>query len=143
MLSTSTGSRGRDFRISPSTSRPLRPGIVMSSTTTSHSFSQTLAMASCAVPASPNVARLNSSAKICFKPWRTTAWSSAIRIFMGNDAPKRWMRPGDFDGDRGAFVGRALEGDFAAEQGGAFAHSHQPDGPRVVDLRGRDAAAVV
>src|SRR5258708_4277338 len=143
MLSTSTGRWGRDFRISASTSRPVRPGIVMSSTTTSHSFSQTLVMASCAVPASPNTARLNSSAKICFKPWRTTAWWCAIRIFMGNGVARRRMRPRDLDGDHGALAGFTLEADLAAEQRGALTHPDQPDGSRVVDLRGGDAAAVV
>src|SRR5437868_7323493 len=126
MLKTSTGSLGRDFLISRSTSRPLRPGIVMSSTATSQDSFQTRFRASCALRASPKVARLNSSARICFNPWRTTAWSSAKRILMILHLFLRGVADGNGYSDLGpsrSWWGRDLE--VAAQQSGSFAHSKQ------------------
>src|SRR5438445_6174409 len=125
MLRTSTGSLGRDFLISRNTSRPLRPGIVMSSTATSQGSFQTRLRASCAFRASPKVARLNSSARICFNPWRTTAWSSAKRILM----ILLLFPPGvaDGNGNRDLRTPAAWRRDLevTTQQSGSFAHSEQ------------------
>src|ERR1051326_9141727 len=135
MLKTSTGSLGRDFFISFKTSSPPLPGMVISSTTTSHFSFQTLVRASWPVLASPKWTRLNSSGRICFKPWRTTAWSSAISILM----ELCFIRPRgsgerDFDRDDGACARVAGNGEFAAEQRGALAHAEESDRFRVGDL---------
>src|SRR5215472_2128623 len=141
MLRTRTGSLGLLFLISRNTSSPLRPGIVMSRTTTSQFSFQILFNASWALRASPKVAFLNSSARICFKPWRTTAWSSVKRIFMlvqtgctqrNRDGRQRSL----------AVVGKPdFEG--AAEQRGPFLHTQKPHGTRVGNVRRRNSAAIV
>jgi hypothetical protein len=59
MLNTTTGSLGRERLISFNTSNPLRPGIVMSNSSTSHFSFQTRLSASWALRASPNTACLN------------------------------------------------------------------------------------
>src|ERR1043166_3845078 len=84
MLSTRTGKPGLERLISRNTSRPLRPGMVMSSTTTSHLSFQARLRASWALRASPNSARRSPSARMWRRPLRTTAWSSTRRIFMGD-----------------------------------------------------------
>src|SRR6185369_3884620 len=142
MLSTSTGSFGFECLISRKTSRPLRPGMVMSSTTTSHLSFPTRLSASWALRASPNSARRNSSASTCRKPWRTTVWSSTMSIFM---AFFRWRGPAQRnpDGNGRAFAGHAADGHFAAQQGGALAHPAQAEGCGARDFRVGDSAAVV
>src|SRR4051812_22230732 len=143
MLSTRMGRRALDFRISFNASRPLRPGIVTSRMTTSHSSFQTRSMASCALLASPNVARRYSSARICFKPCLTTAWSSAIRILMDGRTGVARLGPGDSHGDKGSMAWFALDFDMPAEQRRPLLHAEQPDRPAVAHLAGGNAAAVV
>src|SRR4051812_4473005 len=144
MLSTRMGRRGLNLRISRRASRPLRPGMVTSRTTASQSSAATLSMVSCALAASPKVARRNSSARICFRPCRTTAWSSAIRIFIGLGSE---VVPAAGQGyphrDSRAAPGFATDLEFAAEQAGALLHAEQPDGAPVGDLARLNAAAVV
>src|SRR5436309_83871 len=128
MLRTSTGSLGRDFLISFKTSRPPRPGMVISSTTTSHCSFQTLLSASWPVLASPKAPFLKSSARICLKPWRTAAWSSAIRVFMVLCliAPLG-SGEGDFDRDGSPRPRLANDGEFTVEQRGPFPHAQESD----------------
>src|ERR1043166_1505375 len=142
MLSTSTGSFGFECLISRKTSRPLRPGMVMSSTTTSHLSFHTRLSASWALRASPNSARRNSSASTCRKPWRTTVWSSTMSIFM---AFFRWRGLAGWNpnGDGRAFAGHAVDRDLTAQQRRALAHPAQAEGPGAGDFRLRDPAAVV
>src|SRR6266478_2439928 len=107
MLRTSTGSLGLDRLISRNTSKPLLPGMVMSSTTTSHLSFQTRLRASWALRASANSARRSSSARIWRKPLRTTAWSSTRRIFMA-----------DLGGDGGWGIGSDYDGALALRADG-------------------------
>src|SRR3954453_14754800 len=134
MLNTSTGSFGQDFFISRNTSSPLRPGMVMSRTTTSQTSFQIRVSASCALLASPKTARLNSSARICFKPCRTTAWSSAIRILIMTLVLSWRSAEGDGYNDSGSLSRPAGDVYFSAEKGCPFAHAQKPDGFDVGDL---------
>src|SRR2546426_5849759 len=143
MLSTRTGILGLAFLISFSTSRPLRPGMVMSSTTTSHSAFQTESSTSWPLRASPNVDFLNSSASICFKPCRTMAWSSAMSIFMFAFIVLRAAHEGDADSDGGALTGHAGDLQFALQQGRALAHAQHADRAGIVQFGFGDAAAIV
>src|SRR6266566_3310979 len=143
MLKTSTGTLVLAFLIPRKTSNPLRPGIVMSSTTTSHFSFQTRARASCALRASPKSARRNSSAKICRKPRRTTAWSSTISIFIVAFLVIHGPAHRDSYHDGRAFAVDAANVDFAAEQGGPLAHTAQADRAGVGEFRLGNAAPVV
>src|SRR5687767_14431933 len=143
MLSTSTGNLGLAFLISFSTSRPLRPGIVISSTTTSHSCFQMESSTSCPLRASPKADFLNSSASICFKPCRTMAWSSAIRIFMFaliRLYPSRQRNP---HRHRGSLARHTRDLQLPLQQSRALAHAQHADRPRVVQFRLGYAAPVV
>src|SRR2546422_1952862 len=78
-----------------------------------------------------------------FKPWRTTAWSSAIKILMPTRfALSRW-RLRDAHGDGGALARLAMHAHFAPQQGSAFAHPEQADGTGVVYFRLGDPPSVV
>src|SRR5215831_1619791 len=144
MLSTRTGTRGLDFLISRSTSRPLRPGIVMSSTTTSQCSFQTRSSASWALRASPKMARLNSSARICFSPRRTTAWSSVNRIFMVNRGRIRRVRYRHGDAHSCAFAAaQAADFENSAQQRRAFTHAQQPHRFGIGDFLPRNTAPIV
>src|SRR5882672_10140343 len=140
MLKTSTGSLGRSRFTSRKVSSPLRPGIVMSSTITSQFSFETRFNASVALRASPNCARLKWSARISFKPCRTTVWSSVRRIFMRVQfvqpvlLPVLFSRSRDAHAHGRAFAHLAAKAHLAAEQRGAFAHPEQADGFCVLNL---------
>src|SRR5260221_8665136 len=145
MLKTSTGSFGRSRLTSRKVSSPLRPGIVMSRTITSQFSFETRFNASVALRASPNCARLKWSARISFKPCRTTAWSSVTRSFMRVQfvLPVLFSRSRNPHAHGRALAGFAAKTHLAAEQRGAFAHPEQADGFCVLDLIFGNAAPVV
>src|SRR6185369_5431313 len=58
-------------------SRPLRPGMEMSSMTTPQLRSRTCSKTSLPLAASPSTQMSSVSASICFRPWRMMVWSSA------------------------------------------------------------------
>src|SRR5262249_2604266 len=75
-------------------------------------------------------------------PCLTTAWSSAIRIFMegrGRMAAHQWY----LYGDKGSPAGFAADFEFPAQQRRPLLHAEEADGAPVLDLAGHDAAAVV
>src|SRR5436190_5115758 len=142
MLRTSTGSFARAFLISFRISSPPRPGMVISRMTTSHRSFQTRLSASWPLRASPNSADLYSSARICRKPWRTTAWSSAMSILMFAVVDMAVLERNLYQDGR-SLSSHACDSDFAAEQPRPFAHAQEADRLRVGDLRLRNAAAIV
>ena len=78
---------------SSNTSRPLRPGMLMSSTNTSQATLRIRWSTSAAFCASPTIVMSVWSATICWKPRRMMAWSSAITILiMSKSHPmdRRW-----------------------------------------------------
>src|SRR3954465_82038 len=82
MLRMSTGRVGNSRLMSPSKSRPLRPGMEKSKIAMSHSSLRASSRASSPLVASPTTVAAGSAASICFSPWRTIGWSSAMRIRM-------------------------------------------------------------
>jgi hypothetical protein len=77
MLSTSTRSFGFSECTCLMSSMPLRPGIDMSSSSTSKSSARTRSSTSCPFCASPTTARSAAAESSCFSPSRTIVWSSA------------------------------------------------------------------
>src|SRR6266568_3916936 len=121
MLSTRTGSLGLASLISFKASNPLRPGMVMSSTTVSQFSLRMRSSASRALLASPKSAFLNSSARICLRPRRTTAWSSAIRIRIIKCC---WLLPtrrAEGAAQRSSLAAASDDGQFAVEHPGPLA----------------------
>src|SRR5260221_3127033 len=145
MLKTSTGSLGRSRFTSCSISSPLRPGIVISSTSTSQCSFAIRISASVALRAWPNTAFLKWSARINFNPCRTTAWSSAKRIFIRFQfvLPGMPARAGNAHAHGRALARLPAQPHFSAEQRGPLAHADQADRFGVENLRFGNAAPIV
>jgi len=93
MLRIRTGCFGCSALISLRTSRPLRPGMEMSSSTTSYSLFRIFARVSAPLAASSQTVMSPTSARICLSPSRTIAWSSATRIRIMISVPWVYASP--------------------------------------------------
>src|SRR5438067_3893058 len=120
---------------------PLRSGREMSSSSTLQRDLRNSLMASSPVSASPASTMSRCSARICFRPSRTMAWSSAIKTRM---LVFSLMLGGlDLDGHHRATSGRGRQAERAFHRARAFAHAAQAERLGLEAVFRRDAAAII
>src|ERR687886_2175374 len=131
--SASTFTLGASSRSAFVASMPSNPGITTSITTTSGPSSRACRIAAAPSSASPTTSTSGSTSRKRRSPWRTTAWSSAIRT-----------RIIDLQLDRRPFAGFRADAQRAADRLRPLAHRDQAEvPPRLRALRVEPGAVVL
>src|SRR5919197_4084226 len=130
--SASTFASGASSRRAFVASMPSIPGMTTSITTTSGRSSLVRSIAAAPSSASPTTSTSGSTSRKSLRPWRTTAWSSAMRT-----------RIIDLERYRRSFTGCRTHPERSADRLGALAHRDQAEvPPRLRSVR-VEARAVV